>query len=60
MPKALCVTGIVVAGLLLLVFGLDLAVKLPFQRVSPLMDIAMLICSLALGYAGWATFREQR
>ena len=39
MPKALCLVGTVVAALLLLVFGLDLALKFPFHRVSPTMDI---------------------
>lgn len=60
MPKALCLFGGVVAGLLLLVFGLDLGLKFPFHRVSLTMDIGVLLCSLALGYASWTTFKEQR
>ena len=34
MPKALCLVGSVVAVLLLLVFGLDLAFGFPFRRVN--------------------------
>ena len=60
MPKALCLVGIVVAVLLLLVFGLDLALGFPFRRVSLTMDIGFLIGSLALGYGSWATLNEQK
>ncbi len=60
MPKALCITGLVVAALLLLVFGFDLALRFPFQRVSVPMDVGLLICSLALGYVSWATLKEQK
>jgi hypothetical protein len=60
MPKALCLVGTVVAVLLLLVFGLDLAIKFPFHRSSPLMDIGMTACSAILGYVSWITLREQK
>ena len=60
MPKALCLVGSVVAVLLLLVFGLDLAFRFPFHRASPTMDIGILLCSLALGYMSWTTLKEQK
>ena len=60
MPKALCLVGTIVAGLLLLVFGFDLAVGFPFHRVSPTMDIGCLLCSVILGYVSWTTLREQK
>jgi hypothetical protein len=60
MPRALCLTGSVVAVLLLLVFGLDLALGFPFQRVSLTMDIGFLLCSLGLGYVSWSTLKEQK
>ncbi len=60
MPKALCLTGSVVAILLLLVFGLDLAIGFPFRRASSTMDIGLLIASLALGYVSWTTLKEQK
>jgi hypothetical protein len=60
MSKALCLVGGVVAALLLLVFGLDLAIQFPFHRMSPVMDIGVLVSALILGYGSWATLREQR
>jgi hypothetical protein len=60
MPKALCITGIVVAILLFVVFTLDLAVGIPFNRASLwIMDIAAIICSGILAYLSWTTFRQQ-
>ena len=60
MPKALCLVGTVVAALLLLVFGFDLALKFPFGRVSLTMDIGIVLCSLGLGYISWTTLKEQK
>jgi hypothetical protein len=60
MPKALCLVGTVVAVLLLLVFGLDLAVGFPFRRASMTMDVGSLLCSLILGYVSWTTLKEQK
>jgi hypothetical protein len=60
MPKALTIGGMVVSAVLLLLFGLDLAIEIPFQRISPLMDIGVVICALMLGYMSWTTLREIR
>jgi hypothetical protein len=60
MPKALTIGGMVVSAILLLLFGLDLAIKIPFERVSPIMDIGAVVCALMLGYMSWSTFRELR
>jgi hypothetical protein len=59
MPKVLCMTGMVIAILILLLFMLDLVVAFPFQRTSMLMDIVFVLCAGGLGYLSWATFREQ-
>jgi hypothetical protein len=59
MPKALCILGTVVAVLLILVFGLDLAVGFPFGRVSPTMSVGFVICAAILGFLSWMTLREQ-
>ena len=60
MPKALCIFGLVVAGLFLLIFGLDLAIGYPFNGSNKIMmDIPMVLCSIALGYLSWTTLREQ-
>ncbi len=58
MPKALAISGMVIAGLLVLMFGLDLAVQIPFGRASLAMDVAILICGGVLGYMSWSTYRE--
>ena len=60
MPKALCLVGSVVAALLLLIFGLDLAVGFPFNRESMMMDVGCLVASAALGYISWTTLKEQK
>ncbi len=60
MPKALCLTGSVIAILMLLVFGLDLAIGFPFRRASTMMDVGLVISSLALGYVSWTTLKEQK
>lgn len=59
MPKALCMSGMVVAILIAILFVLDLAIKFPFQRVSILMDVSFLICAIVLGLISWFTLREQ-
>jgi len=58
MPRALAISGMVVAGLLVLMFGLDMAVGFPFGQASLWMDLAILVCSAALGYMSWNTYRE--
>jgi len=59
MPKALCIAGTVVAAVLILLFGIDLGLEMPFGRVSMVMDIGFIICALILGYVSWSTLREQ-
>ncbi len=59
MPKALCIFGTAVAVLLLVIFGLDLALGVPFGGGNVIMDIAFIVCSGALGYLSWTTLREQ-
>jgi hypothetical protein len=59
MPKVLCVLGMVVAVLLLLVFGLDLATEFPFGGASAMVSIGFIVSSLVLIYLSWSAFREQ-
>lgn len=59
MPKALSISGMVIAALLLILFGMDLAIGVPFRGVSMLMDVGFILCALLLGYLGWSAFREQ-
>ncbi len=59
MPKALTISGMIVAALLLILFGLDLATSITFKQASKLMDICFIISSLILGYLSWSAYREQ-
>ncbi len=58
MPKALAISGLAIAGLLILMFGLDLAIRIPFGRASLAIDVALLLCGAILGYISWTTYRE--
>jgi threonine/homoserine/homoserine lactone efflux protein len=57
MPKILAISGMIVAGLLLLFFGLDASLSI-FKRPSLVMDILFLISAALLGYMSWSTYRE--
>lgn len=66
MPKALCITGMVVAILVMLLFAVDLLLPMllsrelaPFKRASPMLDIVFILCAAALGYMSWSTLKEQ-
>jgi hypothetical protein len=58
MPKVLAISGMAIAGLLVLMFGLDLAIQIPFGRASAMMDIMLLVCGAMLAYMSWSTYRE--
>ncbi|PHR96162.1 MAG: hypothetical protein COA78_29055 [Blastopirellula sp.] len=61
MPKALTISGMVIAVLILLLFTLDLALGVPFGRASMMMmimDIVFMVCGAILGYLSWNTYRE--
>ena len=45
MSKVLCYSGIATAGMLLILFSLDLAIGVPFKKADTLMDIVFLISS---------------
>jgi hypothetical protein len=59
MPKALCMSGMSVAILIVLLFATDLAIGLPFKRASIVMDVSLLCCAALLGLISWMTLREQ-
>jgi hypothetical protein len=59
MAKAMSVAGMVIGGLLLLLFSLDLALKTPFGRVAGVIpDLGLAICGGILAYLGWNAFRD--
>lgn len=59
MPKVLTIIGMGIAALIFLIFTLDVSVGIPFKKASLTMDIGFMVCSLALAYLSWATYREQ-
>ena len=60
MEKWMCLATIAVSGLLLVVFALDLAMKIPFGGLSAIVDILSMIAAGLVAYLGWDSFREQR
>jgi hypothetical protein len=59
MPKILCIISLVVAGILLLVFLLNLAAGIPFGKEGGmLINIGMIAASLIVGAFSVLTFLE--
>lgn len=65
MPKALCLTGMVIAILLFALFLFDLVAPwiglrglAPFQQASWLLDLAFVLAAGGLGYLSWSTLKE--
>jgi hypothetical protein len=65
MPKALCITSLAIALLVLLIFLTDLITHFAMGKgvlggASLLMDIAFLVVGIGLAVMSWLTFREQK
>ena len=60
MAKAMSIAGMVIGGLMALMFGLDLALGIPFGRFALPSDIGLAVCGGILAYLGWNAFREQK
>jgi hypothetical protein len=63
MPRLLCLTGLVVSGLVFLLFTANLIMSLVggtgiFWYPSLLMDIVFIVCAGLLGYLSWTAYRE--
>jgi len=63
MPRLLCLLGLVVAGLVLLLFLADLVMSFAgsggiFSYPSLMMDIAFIIAAGMLGYLAWVALKE--
>jgi hypothetical protein len=52
--------GLIVSGLVAILFLADLAAGFPFQRVSILNDIGFIISSGILAYMSWTIMEKQR
>jgi hypothetical protein len=62
MGKAMSVAGMIVGGLVAVMFILDLFLSIPFGGTakggSALTDIGLAICGGILAYLGWNAFRD--
>lgn len=60
MEKWLCWGSMGVAGVMLLLFTLDLIVGIPFNGISISVDILSILCSALVLYLGWDASRDLR
>lgn len=58
MAKAMSIFGMVVAALMLLAFGLDPILGIPFGGANTLIDIGFAIAAAILGYMSFDAFRS--
>jgi threonine/homoserine/homoserine lactone efflux protein len=58
--KYLCLSSIVVAGLVVLIFLLDAAVGFPFGRKAIVLDILFTVGGAFVLWQGYETYREFR
>ena len=54
MSKGLGFTGIILAGLIAILFIADLAAGLPFRRTSVAVDAGFIVASLIVAYLSWS------
>jgi len=60
MAKGLTISSIVIAVLVVILFLTDLIIQFPFRGASMGMDIAFVICGLALAFTSWTTLKDLR
>ena len=62
MAKAMSIAGMVVAGLLVLTFGLDLVpgLNIPFGGQNKVTDAGFLISGAILAYLSWNALRDAK
>ena len=60
MEKWMCLGSMGISGILLVVFALDLIMKIPFGGLSSTVDIIGIVAAVLITYLGWESFREQR
>ncbi|MEQ8846616.1 hypothetical protein [Botrimarina sp.] len=58
MAKAMSIFGMVIAAGMLLAFGLDPILGVPFGGASVVMDIGFAIAAAILGYMSYDAFRS--
>jgi threonine/homoserine/homoserine lactone efflux protein len=60
MAKAMSIAGMVVAGLLFVVFAADLALGIPFGRQQTMTDVGFVVGAAILAYLSWSAFRDSK
>ncbi len=60
MGRAMTIAGMVIGGLLALMFSMDAFLGIPFGGREGMMlpDLGLAICGAILAYLGWNAFRE--
>ena len=58
MEKWMCLGAMIAAGILLLIFGLDLALGWPFDRAGKVTDVLFVIAGAFVLWQGYETWRE--
>jgi hypothetical protein len=49
----------VMSVLVVILFGMDLAIKFPFRGIGAFVSSGFIVSALLLGYLSWSAFREQ-
>ncbi len=58
MEKRLCWSSMGAAGLVLLLFILDIAIGMPFGRSNIIVDVIAIICSIAVLLLAFDAFKD--
>ncbi len=58
--KVTPVVGMIVSGLIGILFLADLAAGIPFRRVSMPLDVGFVLASLVLAYLSWTLLEKAR
>ena len=59
MSKALAVAGMVISAILVLLFGMNWFLEVPFGPGNIVGTMGFIIGAAILGYLSWTVFREQ-
>lgn len=60
MSKVLPLVGLIVSGLVVVLFVADLAAGFPFQRVSIAVDVGFILAGLIVAYLSWSLLGRAR
>jgi hypothetical protein len=59
MGKAMSIAGMVIGGLIGVMFALDAVLEVPFGgKGGMIVDVGFALCGAILAYLGWNAFRE--